>query len=202
MKRIKILFIIIIAIVGAYIIYNHFDNTEQDIKTYNKFSSEYTLVDTENKFNYTSIDEVINILSNGSGIIYFCTPESNWCQYYSYYLNEAVKDEDVIINYLNIKNYRELNTVKYQKIVELLDSHIYVDDTNSSKIFMPDLTFVNNGKIVAHNNETSLITSESSAEEYWTQDKIDNFISSIKESIILMNEEIIEDETIESDIEE
>ena len=202
MKRIKILFIIIIAIVGAYIIYNHFDNTEENIKTYNKFSSEYTLVDTENKFNYTSIDEVINILSNGSGIIYFCAPESNWCQYYSYYLNEAVKDEDVIINYLNIKNYRELNTVKYQKIVELLDSHIYVDDTNSSKIFMPDLTFVNNGKIVAHNNETSLITSESSAEEYWTQDKIDNFISSIKESIVLMNEEITEDEIIENDIEE
>lgn len=194
MKRLKIFGIIAIAVIGAYFIYIHFDKVNKKDEVYNKFSTEYTLVDTNNKFKYSTIDEIIDILSNKTGIVFFCTPDSEWCQHYALYLDKATKDENVIISYLDIKDYREVNTIKYQKILELLDSYIYKDDSNNKKIFMPDLTFVNNGKIVAHNNDTSLVSSEITPQEYWTNERILSFKNEITNDIIKMNEEIVEEE--------
>ena len=193
MKKTKILGIIIIAILGAYLIYNHFDKINKKTVVIDKFLTEYTLL-TENKnFKYSTIDEVIDIFNNKTGVILFCTPTSEWCQNYVYYLNEAVKGTDTVINYLNLKEYREVNTVKYQKILELLDSFVYMDDSGTKKIFMPDLSFVKDGVIVAHNNDTSLVNSELTTKDYYTNEKINEFISEIKNDITLMNLENIEE---------
>ena len=45
MKRIKILLIIVIAIVGAFLIYNHFEKKNKDTEVIDKFIKEYTLLD-------------------------------------------------------------------------------------------------------------------------------------------------------------
>lgn len=188
-NKIKILLIIVIATVGALLIYYHFDNEPKEENNINKFSTEYTLLEQDNVFTYVSIDDAIKTLSSESGIVFFCTPESIWCQNYALYLNQAAKENGITeIKYLDIKEYRQLNTIKYEKIVELLDSYIYQDDLNNKKIFMPDLSFVKNGNIVAHDNETSLVQSDVKIEDYWTNDKINEFKNKIREYVLLMNE--------------
>ena len=190
MKRIKILIIILIAVVGALLIYKHFEKIKPEEIELNKFSTEYTLVPEDNIYVYRSIDEIIDILSSQTGVVFMCTPTSEWCQHYAVYLNNYLKKLNINeINYLNITEYRALNTVKYQKIVELLDNYLYVDDINNKKIYMPDLTFVKNGNIIAHDNETSLVSSETKTEEYWTQSKITEFYNKLNNFVTLLNKE-------------
>ena len=191
MKKLKILIIIAIAVGGALLIYNHFEKTNKDKLIINKFSREYKLVDKDNLFEYNTIDEILYYFESGTGVVIFCTPESEWCQKYAYYLNQSMKENNVeVIHYLNIKEYRELNTTKYQKILDYLENYIYKDDVNNRKLFMPDVSFVNHGVIVAHDNDTSLIESDADPEEYWKESVIKKFKNKMKESVILMNQEL------------
>ena len=195
MNKIKILIIIVIAVIGALLIYNHFENTNNNKILVNKFSKEYKLVDENNIYKYSTIDEILRLFESGTGVVFFCTPESKWCQKYAYYLNEALKENGVEeINYLNIKEYRELNTSKYQKILDYLEPYIYKDDEDNRKLFMPDLTVINSGIIVGHNNDTSLIESDANPEEYWTDTVVNKFRKNMKEYIIKMNEDLILDD--------
>lgn len=176
MKKIQLLLIIALAVGGALLIYNHFDKKEEQEIVVNKFASEYTLVDEDNVFEYKSIDEVLNILENGSGIVFLCTPDSQWCQHYALYLNEVLKENKIEkCYYLNIMDDRNLNTIKYQKVLTILEPYIYKDDMGTAKIYMPDLTFVKNGVIIGHDNNTSLVASDAEASSYWTHEKIYEF---------------------------
>ena len=57
---------------------------------------------------------------------------------------------------------------------------------------MPDVTFVKNGNIVYHNNETSLVASDQTTADYWTEDKIIEFKNNLRDGIILLNNDIVE----------
>ena len=58
---------------------------------------------------------------------------------------------------------------------------------------MPDIVFVKNGKIIANDNETSVVTSELNPSEYWTEKKIYDLKYKLFSYIDLLNkEEVIE----------
>lgn len=179
-KKISILLIIIMAIVGTILIYEHFDKKETVKKSVTKFTDEYTLVDKDNVFVYSNIDEIANILENGTGIIFMSFKECPWCQYYAKYLNEVAKENNIKeIYYLDIKHDRQINSSKYSKIIKLLEDYLYFDDNGNPKVFAPDLTFVKNGKIIAHDNETSITTSSMKIEDYWVEENILEFKNKI-----------------------
>lgn len=183
-RKISIFLIIIVAVVGTILIYKHFDKKVIDNKSVTKFSDEYTLVDKDNVFVYSNIDEIANMIENGTGIIFIAYPECPWCQRYAMYLNEVAKENNIKeIYYLNIKHDRQINSSKYSKIVRLLENYLYSDDTGKAKIFVPDLIFVKNGKIIANDNETAITMASMDIETYWTEevimefkDKITNYI--------------------------
>ena len=190
MNKIKIVLIIFIAILGAYLIYDHFDKIRKEEVDIDKFASEYTLVDNDNIFEYKYIDDIIETISNGTGIVFLCTPESAWCQRYALYLNDSLKKYGIEkVSYMNIKAYREINTTKYRKLVELLKDYEYKDDLNNSRIVTPDLTFVKNGIIIAHDNETSLVASDIEDKSYWTEEKVRDFKNKISQYADMLNEE-------------
>lgn len=175
-KKLSIFLIIIIAVVGTILIYKHFDKQQVDNKSVTKFSDEYTLVDKNNVFVKSSIDEIANMLENGTGIVFMAFPECPWCQYYAKYLNEVARENNIKeIYYLNIKHDRQINSSNYSKIVKLLGNYLYSDDSGKSKVFAPSLTFVKNGKIIANDNETAITEGNTSAEIYWNQEKINEF---------------------------
>lgn len=173
-KKGIIIGITILAIVGAILIYE-FVPREESISN-KKFNEEYTLVDDDNVYVYKSINEIINVLSKGTGIVYLGFPECPWCQRYVMYLNNLAKEYNVKeIYYYNIKNARSNNTKEYQKIVEILKDLLPYDDNGNKKVFVPTVVFVKNGKVIALDNETSTISDGTTPDEYWSQERINLF---------------------------
>ena len=54
---------------------------------------------------------------------------------------------------------------------------------------MPDLTFVKDGEIIAHDNETSIVESDIEQSSYWTNERINEFESKISSYVDLLNQE-------------
>ncbi len=171
-KKLLGILVAVITILGALGIYylykDDFNNTD-----HKKFSDEYTFVDENNIFVYTSAEKIIDILQKGTGIIYLGFPECPWCQQYVKILNETAMNNGInTIYYYNILEDRQKNTKIYQQILSILKDYLLYDDENNPRIYVPDVTFVKNGVIVAHNNDTSVVTKEDGdAENYWTEEK-------------------------------
>ena len=160
---IPIVVVIIIALVAGFFIFNG-----NDAK---KFDREY-LVGEDNPFVYRDAKEVVDILKNGTGVVYMGFPECPWCQAYVKMLNETAKEKGMEkIYYLNIKNDREKNTKEYQEIVELLRGKLAYTDEGKEKVYVPYVAFVVNGKIIDHDSETSDIKEDITPEQYWNREQ-------------------------------
>lgn len=147
-------------------------NVKNNIPDNEKFANEYTEVGKNNVFVYRNADEIIKILEGGTGIVYLGFPECPWCQAYVPMLNEVAKEEGVEkIYYFNIREDRQENTNEYQKIVKLVKNYLMKDDEGNERIFVPDIYAIKDGKIIAHNNETSVIDSDITPTEYWSDAK-------------------------------
>lgn len=171
MIGIVIFLIVVLAGVLCYffLIKKDEDNDTNDAK---RFKEEYTEVADDNLFVYRDAEQIIKILEKGSGIVYLGFPECPWCQRYAKYLDEVAKENNIEkIYYFNIYEDRKNNTDNYKKIVSILEKYLDFDEEGNPRVFVPDVTFVKDGEIVAHDNETSLI-SEGTPEEYWTEDKV------------------------------
>ena len=151
-----------------------------------KFHEEYTNVPVENVFVYRDVDEIIQILEHGTGIVYLGFPECQWCQAYVPMLNEVATELGVEkIYYYNIKQARSDNTEKYQRIVELLGDNLLYDEEGKRRVYVPDVSVVQEGVVVGHNNESSVVTEEDGTpKEYWTEER--------KEALKLNLEEMIQ----------
>lgn len=190
MKKIKISLIIAIAIIGAFLIYKKFEHVNTEQKEIDKFVSKYTLLAENHVFEIINIDEAINILNNKTGVIFFCNPGSEWCQQYAKILDDiALENEMDKIYYVDIKDDRSINSNKYRKLVTKLQDYLDTDDTGNKRLSMPNLTFVKNGEIISNDNRTSLVSSDTTPEEYWTRENVLTFKNNIIESILLLETE-------------
>ena len=148
---------------------------KKGIKDNEKFASEYTEVGQNNVFVYRDFDEIVKILEGGTGIVYFGFPECPWCQAYVPMLNEVAKEKNIEkIYYYNIREDRQNNNKNYQKLVKLLKNYLSKDDEGNERIYVPDIYAVKNGKILSHNNETSIVSGDVTPSSYWTEDKKQN----------------------------
>ena len=171
--------LLLIASLVVYFVFIKKDNNTDNIK----FSKEYTSVSKDNVFVYRSKDEIINILEHGTGIVYLGYPECPWCMAYVPLLNEIAKNEEIEkIYYYNIREDRKNNTEFYQKVVSILNDYLNYDEEGKKRIFVPNVTFVKEGKIIFNDNETSLI-SEGTPSEYWTEEKKTLFNEKFRKNI-------------------
>lgn len=170
-----IIIVILIAIIIFLLVGNK--NEEQTVKSdAEKFSEEYTLVDKDNKFRYANIDEVIDTLEDGTGVVYLGFPECKWCQQYTVYLNELAKDRNIPeIMYYNIREDRQDNTKNYQTIVNILKDYLPEDEEGNPRVYVPAVIFMSNGKILGFDDETAYDTKGyDEPSEYWTKERVDN----------------------------
>ena len=169
-----IIIVILIAIIIFLLVGNK--NEEQTVKSdAEKFSEEYTLVDKDNKFRYANIDEVIDTLEDGTGVVYLGFPECKWCQQYTVYLNELAKDRNIPeIMYYNIREDRQGNTKNYQTIVNILKDYLPEDEEGNPRVYVPAVIFMSNGKILGFDDETAYDTKGyDEPSEYWTKERVD-----------------------------
>lgn len=157
------------------------DNKIDDAK---KFKSEYTNVTSDNPFVYRSVDQIINILEKGTGVVYLGFPECPWCQAYVPYVEEVAKKVGIDkVYYFNIKEDRKNNTEEYQKIVKILDVYLSNDDEGNKRIYVPAIIIVQNGKIVEFDDETSKDTKGyKTPEEYWKNEDLDALKTKLEKS--------------------
>lgn len=153
-----------------------------------KFTRDYTQVNEDNLFVYKTAEEAVQILQRGSGVLFFGFPSCQRCQHYAPYLNEVAKQEGIgAIYYVDIKEDRAKNTETYQKIVALLGEQLLFDNEGNPRIYVPDVTIISNGKILFHDNESSVVTEEDwTPDEYWTAEKVFALKSRLAEGMKLL----------------
>ena len=164
---------ILVLLIGSLVILMFSDNKENSDAL--KFKEEYSEVNDNNVFVYRDINEIINILENGTGIVYLGFPECKWCQAYVVMLDEVAREEGLEkIYYFNILEDRKNNTDEYQKIVKLLGENLLFDEEGNKRVYVPDVTAVLKGEIIGHNNESSVVDGTQTPEEYWDEEKVKN----------------------------
>jgi len=149
-------------------------DTQLWISDSEKFTLEYPLVDSNNIFVYRTAEQTAQILERGTGIVFLGFKECPWCQLYVVFLHDTAREIGINrIFYCDIREDRLNNTESYQKIVSLLDGLLQYDDEGNPRVFVPDVTIVENGKIIGRDFETSKETlGYKTAEEYWNEDRV------------------------------
>lgn len=139
-----------------------------------RFAEEYPGVTGENVFVYRNVDEVLEMMLSGTGIVYLGYPECGWCQAYVPYLNETALEKGIReIWYCNTKEVREDNMDKYYRLIDLLDGNLQYTDTGEQWIYVPNVSFHVNGELIGNDYETSKDTHDlTDPEEYWTETEI------------------------------
>lgn len=110
---------IIVILIGVVVFLLVRDNNEENVEATptdaEKFAEEYPSMPDDNVFTYATVDEIIDVLDGGSGIVYLGFPECQWCEAYVPYLNEVAKDVGISeILYYNIREDRSNNSENYQ----------------------------------------------------------------------------------------
>lgn len=166
-----------------------------------KFAEEYKMIDKDGKnidnvFTYRSMNQIIKVLENGTGIIYLGFPECPWCQQYVYYLNEVAKSKGLEkVYYRNVLNDRKNNTSEYQKVVSLLNDYLQYDEEGNKRLYVPAVIAVKDGKIVGFDDETAWDTKGyKTPADYWKnedlnalKEKLGNMIDVIDKNLCTSN---------------
>lgn len=174
-NKILILGVVLLAIVGAIIIYKVVP-VKTIINNNKNLRNEYSLLEEDNVYVYKELKEVMKIFDKGTGIIFLGFPECPWCQQYVVYLDKLAKQYNVNeVYYYNIKSIRENNTEEYQKMVAKLNDYLPYDDNGNRKIFVPAVVFIKDGKLLALDNETATINDGTKPEDYWTEEALELF---------------------------
>ncbi|MCL2444272.1 MAG: hypothetical protein FWD13_12525 [Treponema sp.] len=190
MKKIIITGIILFVIFTFNTCVNNKENdnpqgSQQWVTDSEKFALEYPLVGDNNIFVIRNIEQTAEILERGTGIIFLGFKECSWCQVYVVFLQEAALEMDIKrIFYCDIREDRLNNTEGYQRIVNILDGQLQYDDEGRPRVYVPDVTIVNSGKIIGRDFETSKYTlGYETAEEYWNEDRVTALKNRLKEGM-------------------
>ena len=185
-KRIMILVsVIILFMIGVVSLVLFLKKDKKTVSDMEKFSTEYHEVANNNVFVYRNLDEIINILEKGTGIVYLGFPECKWCQRYVKYLNEVAMDMGISkIYYYNIREDRKLNTENYQKIVSILENYLQNDEEGNKRIYVPSIISLKKGEIVGFDDETAWDTKGfETPDEYWNRDEVNDLKEKLEKMI-------------------
>ena len=139
-----------------------------------RFALEYPLVGGDNIFVYKNADETADILERGRGIVFIGYKECPWCQLYAVFLHDVALEMEIDkIYYCDIKEDRESNSESYQRIAGILAGRLQYDDEGRPRVYVPDVSIVSRGRIIARDFETSKETlGYDTPQEYWNDERV------------------------------
>ncbi len=188
-KRLLALALTILMLLGAlialFVINNSSSESSTDTEAHAKFQQEYPRVSAEHPFVYTDANDTINILQNGTGLVFLGFIECPWCQHLVGYVDKAAQEEGLkTVNYLNIRESRTANDENYQKLVTILEEYLDKDEDGNPRIYVPDLTAVKDGEIVArYEQEPTDPNTPVTPDTYWTKERGERAVKQIREMI-------------------
>lgn len=172
--------IIVIGVMSLGLIFMKTDEpklnyTEDEIKFKEEYESkngieiaeDYVLktidIDSDNNVKYVSDDEILDLLTNGTNVIYFGWPDCNWCRSVIPTLIDVLKDNEIdTLYYYDFKKvrtaYENSNDTKKQELYEgILDiigsdiTSVFGEDSEKNgekKILAPTVVFIKDGNYI------------------------------------------------------
>ena len=208
----------ILCAVAAILAYVKLINTDVDSV---KFKNEYEVlnensvelnIDKDNPIEYADYDTILEIIENGTGIIYLGFPECPWCRNALPVLFDVAKENNVeTIYYMNILNERDSYVVEdgklvyatdeegnekkgtegYHKLLKALDEHLTSYTilfegkeykTGEKRIYAPTMIFVRDGKVLGVH--VSTVDSQENPKEPLTDEQYDELYEIYEEYIL------------------
>lgn len=112
-------------------------------------------IDINNPIKYLNFDEVIERLTTGTSVIYFGFPNCPWCRNMIPVLFDVANNNNIdTIYYFNPSSIRDTTNTQYQKLLEILNDYLIVDNNGEKKLYVPDVYFIKDGKIVGNHLST------------------------------------------------
>ncbi len=144
-------------------------------------------IDSDNNVKYVKDNEILDLLTKGTNVIYFGWPDCNWCRTIVPTLITTLKENNIdtlyYYNFKSLRNSYENNNDEekiklYESIIEIIGEDINtVFDENSTrngkkKILAPTVVFIKDGSYVGIHiksvnsqiNSTDLLTKEQTNE--------------------------------------
>lgn len=146
-----------------------------------RFNGDYNEIPRNNPFKYLNSTELIELLNNGSGIIFMGNKENIWSKRYAQYLYELSKDFDIKeIFYYDVKKVKLLKNRNYYNIINALEGKLIETDDSTNNLFSPSLYIVKDGEVVFYDNTTAVVNNDLEIDTYWNSSNVYSF----KEKII------------------
>ncbi len=229
MKKGKILLIVlpIILLILALLSYFKLSSLNTDAmkfkREYEKYNNKKTdsgkeylnlNIESNNPMKYKSADDLIDIISNKTGIIYLGFPECPWCRNAISVLLDVAEENDIKdIYYFNIKNERDSYTLEdsklvyekdengneikgtkdYSKLLKALDSVLFdyvleIDEkkyeTGVKRIYAPSVIFIKDGKIIGI--QVSTVESQTDPYKKLTKDQYNELYDIYTDYVVKM----------------
>lgn len=182
-KKIVVIIVVILIIVSGILIYN-ITKGESDSE---KFKSEYEYynnktweknnengeyfnltINKKNPIKYLTNDNLLKEMTNGNKVIYFGSPDCNWCRMAIDVLLKTAQDNGIeeiyYYNPLKIRDaYEQGKSNEYSNLYEKLEQQMnkYLNtkfengkNKGKNKITMPTIILIKDGKIKTYHNGT------------------------------------------------
>lgn len=191
-QKLTAILVIIVVFAGlismAWIINNRNNKTQPSSAQQtdaSRFAAEYKDVSSSNPFVYATEQQALELFNSGTGVIYLGFPECPWCQSLVGLINQAAQQESVEkVYYLNIRQARTDKTATYDQLVSKLSPYLDKDEAGQPRIYVPDVSFVKNGKIIERFEMEKAPESESkTADSFWTPERKARAITQLREQM-------------------
>ena len=172
------------------------DDKEQNVSSETlKFKEEYEAlndkgivveVDRDVNIKYLQTNEVVDLLENKTGIIYFGFPGCPWCRNIVPILFDIAKENNQTIYYFNPSGLRGTSNEEFEKIMNILNNYLETNENGEKTLYVPDVYFVKDGDIVGHHLGSA--SSQTNPYEALTEVQKQELINIYKELISKMED--------------
>lgn len=146
-----------------------------------RFNGDYNEIPRNNPFVYLNSTELIELLNNGSGIVFMGNKENVWSESYAKYLYEIAEYLGLKeIYYYDVKKVKLLKNRNYYNIINALEGKLIETDDSVNNLFSPSLYIIKDGKVVFYDNTTAVVNNDLEVDTYWDSSNVYKF----KEKII------------------
>lgn len=156
-KFLKITLYIIILLISTACGNNNVTDAEKFKYEYESLNNNSVAINIneDNPIKYVNFEDLIEILTTGTGVIYFGFPGCPWCRNVIPVLFDVADFNNIdTIYYFNPKDIRTSGDEQYQKLINILDNYLLENEQGEKTLYVPDVYFVKNGKIVGNHLST------------------------------------------------
>lgn len=124
---------------------------KEEYESYNGTKNLITMsIDEEVEIKYLQATEILPLLKEGTGILYFGFPTCPWCRNLVPVLLDVAFENNMTISYVNTRELRKENQEEMGEIIAYLSEYLEIDEDGQKVLYVPDVYFIKDGKIIGH----------------------------------------------------